>query len=64
MFGPDILVAPVVYEGIRSREVYLPVGNEWREVSTGKIFTGGVWVESETPLDILPLFTRDGKDIL
>ena len=30
MFGPDVLVAPVLYEGIREREVYLPEGN-WRK---------------------------------
>lgn len=31
MFGPDILVAPVLYEGMRQREVYLPEGAEWKK---------------------------------
>jgi len=31
MFGPDLLVAPVFYEGARSREVYLPAGTTWKD---------------------------------
>ena len=31
MFGPDLLVAPVLYEGARARKVYLPNGSSWKE---------------------------------
>ena len=32
MFGPDILVAPVLYERMETRNVYLPQGAEWKNV--------------------------------
>lgn len=37
MFGPDILVAPVVEEGQRQRRVYLPAGASWTDAWTGEI---------------------------
>ena len=64
MFGPDILVAPVVQAGARSREVYLPGGEEtiWENLSDGQIYHGGAWQTVEAPLDVIPLFARQGKD--
>lgn len=51
MFGPDILVAPVVEKGAVTRRVYLPEGVEWTDAHTKKILTGGQWIESEAPLE-------------
>jgi len=59
MFGPDILVAPVLFKGARSRMVYLPEGAQWKEVSTGRSYGGGQFVECEAPLETIPLFTRN-----
>ena len=64
MFGPDILVAPVLYEGERKRKVYLPEGACWKETGTGRTFEGGCWVESEAALEVLPLFVKDNADII
>ncbi len=61
MFGPDLLVAPVMEIGLRSRKVYLPAGLAWTEASTGKVFQGGEIVEVEAPLHIIPVFVREGK---
>lgn len=64
MFGPDLLVAPVTDAGVDSRRVYLP-GDEkvqWTCLSTGEDFKGGSSVEVQAPLDVVPLFARDGKD--
>jgi len=58
MFGPDILVAPVLTEKAVSREVYLPQGSSWTNVWTGQSYAGGQKVEVETPIDQIPLFTR------
>ena len=41
LFGDDILVAPVVTEGAREREVYLPAGADWRDAWTGAPVAGG-----------------------
>ena len=63
MFGPDILVAPVLSEGAESRKVYLPEGTKWRESSTGRVYDGGQTASANAPIDIIPVFIRDGKDI-
>ncbi|SNX52868.1 glycoside hydrolase family 31 protein [Thermoanaerobacterium sp. RBIITD] len=63
MFGPDILVAPVLYEGARSREVYLPSGTEWRDVNSGLVYDGGQYIKCDAPLKIIPLFTRKEASI-
>ena len=60
LFGPDLLVAPVIEAGARSRKVYLPVGAKWTDVNTGKEYEGGVEVECDAPIDVIPLFFRDG----
>lgn len=42
MYGPDVLVAPVLYAGQKNRSVYLSKGEEWAEVFTGKEYEGGL----------------------
>lgn len=59
MFGPDLLVAPVLEESVLHRHVYLPAGHDWTEAYTGRIFNGGQTVQAEAPLDIIPVFLRD-----
>jgi alpha-D-xyloside xylohydrolase len=58
MFGPDLLVAPVLYEGVRKRNVYLPAGSSWRDAWTNEVYRGGQWLEAEAPLDRIPLYLR------
>ena len=36
LLGPDLLVAPVLYEGARSRKVYLPLGTTWTDAWSGE----------------------------
>jgi alpha-D-xyloside xylohydrolase len=63
MFGPDLLVAPILYPGVRRRTVYVPSGATWADVETGASYKGGQQVEVEAPLDRIPLFTRNGADL-
>ena len=63
MFGPDLLVAPVLVAGARSRPVYLPAGTTWRDAWTGEAFEGGQWIEADAPLDRIPLYQRGGADL-
>jgi alpha-D-xyloside xylohydrolase len=63
MFGPDLLVAPVLEEGARSRRVYLPGGAAWQDAWTGAEVAGRGWIEAEAPLDRIPLYLRDGASL-
>lgn len=63
MFGPDILVAPVLGPGQRSRRVYLPGENSWKLADTGKVYAGSQWVECDAPLEVLPVFIRENAGI-
>ncbi|MGN7761346.1 glycoside hydrolase family 31 protein [Paenibacillus sp. 22594] len=59
MFGPDLLVAPVLFEGVRQRKVYLPSGSHWTHAYTREKFAGGQVIMSDAPLNQIPLFLRD-----
>lgn len=62
MFGPDILVSPIVSLGTRSRSVYLPHGTIWHDAWTGAKHEGGSVILAEAPLERIPLFLRQGYD--
>jgi alpha-glucosidase len=75
LFGPDLLVAPVVEEGATTRTLYLPPG-DWIDFwsattydeATGRFdpapgaptLAGGHMITVDTPLDRIPLFVRAG----
>ncbi len=63
MFGPDILVAPILEHRQRSREVYLPRETQWTDANTGRVFEGGQWIKCDAPLDTLPVFVREAAGI-
>ena len=60
LFGPSILVAPVCEAGAAQRTVYLPEGALWTNAWNGETFEGGRTVTVPAPLDVIPLFLRDG----
>ncbi len=45
---------------VKSKNVYLPKGNDWYDFWTGEKFNGGQTVKKEVPLDIIPLFVKAG----
>jgi len=61
MIGDALLVAPVLREGERGREVYLPAGARWHDFWTGAPHRGGDMLRLDAPLDHLPLFVRAGS---
>jgi alpha-D-xyloside xylohydrolase len=63
MFGPDLLVAPVMEEGASNRTIYLPKGAKWKDAYTGETYDGGQTVTVPAPIDIIPVMIRDCKDI-
>ncbi|HWB33325.1 MAG TPA: TIM-barrel domain-containing protein [Acidobacteriaceae bacterium] len=58
LFGPDLLVAPVITEGTQ-RPVYLPAGN-WVDLWTGKPAAGGRTLVVDAPMDTIPVWVRAG----
>ncbi len=58
LFGPDLLVAPVLREGARRRDIYLPVGTEWTDAWSGQTFDGGQYITVAAPLERIPLYIR------
>lgn len=67
LLGRNILVAPVLREGARERDVYLPAGSHWqrvvvddrgRLVPEGKLKKGGRTVSAPAPLRDIPLYRR------
>ncbi len=62
LFGPDLLVAPVMEAGARERQIYLPAGTGWRDAFTKQEYEGGQTVTVPAPLDVIPVMIREGKD--
>ncbi|MFC3491493.1 glycoside hydrolase family 31 protein [Glycomyces rhizosphaerae] len=60
MFGPDVLVAPVVQPHATSRRVYLPEGASWTDLHSGAVHEGGQWIDAAAPIEVIPVFARDG----
>lgn len=61
MLGADVVVAPVLQSGARSRDIYLPEG-EWLDLNTKKTVRGKQWMKNyAAPLDVLPVFVRVGS---
>ena len=71
LFGDSIMVCPVLepmyygrepLSGIPAvRRLYLPQGNGWYDYWTNVYYQGGQWIETEAPLDRIPLFVREGS---
>jgi len=56
-------VAPILYEGMTERLVYLPEGKSWTDVNTGKTYEGGIIVKCNAPINVIPVFTTNGMNI-
>jgi alpha-D-xyloside xylohydrolase len=63
MFGPDLLIAPVLHQGATQRKVYLPAGPTWADAWSGKKFKGGVSVTAIAPLERIPVYLRNGRKL-
>lgn len=59
MCGENILVAPVLQKGAKSRKVYLPEGN-WYTYTSPKKIVGNTWVDEKVDLKDCPLYVKEG----
>ncbi|GGP21714.1 glycoside hydrolase family 31 protein [Silvimonas iriomotensis] len=64
MIGDNLLIAAVVEQGARTRDVYLPAGSNWLHYSTGQRLAGGQTVTLPAELGAGPiLLVREGSGI-
>ncbi len=62
MFGADLLVAPVLHEAARERELYLPTG-DWHDYRSGELLRGGGTRRVPVTMESLPIYARAGAVI-
>lgn len=77
LFGPSVLVAPVTeaqyatqedgktlvdIKSLKQSKVYLPT-SQWYDFWTGEKVKGGAYINRSTPIDMLPLYVREGSII-
>lgn len=63
MLGEDLLVSPVVKEGMTEMPVYLPKGSKWVNVFTKETYDGGEMHKIKVTLDTLPVFYRQSDQL-
>ena len=63
MFGPALLVNPVLKANATRRSVYLPASPKWYDFWTGDTTPGSQEIEADAPLDRIPLYVRAGSII-
>ena len=61
MFGPALLIAPVVEQGMTTRDVYLPADADWYNYWTDELVHGGQTITVQAPIDVVPIFVRAGS---
>jgi len=64
LFGPDLLIAPVLEPAAQARDVYLPAGRAWIEAGTGDRHDGGTTVRVRLTADRIPVFVTEGAEVL
>lgn len=62
LFGDAFLVAPVLWEGAKKRELRVPAG-EWYDYWTDENITGPKHITIDAPIDKIPLFVKAGSII-
>lgn len=76
LYGHSLLVAPVTqpfyakgakaqstvdFSQTQTTPVYLPQGADWYDFWTGEKQSGGIELQRETPIDLLPLYVKAGS---
>ncbi len=59
LFGPALLVAPILDEG-DTKQIYLPEGDAWWDLNTGIRYEGGQLLDYQCDVTSVPVFGREG----
>src|SRR5690606_5148565 len=63
MFGPALLVAPVVKKNSQVRRIYLPEGQWYDFHQPELIYEGQQWIDYAAPLEKIPILVKRGSII-
>ena len=64
LWGDEVLVAPVMTPGAKTRKVIFPQGDDWLDwYNPAMKYKGGTTATVKTPIDRLPLFVKAGAFI-
>ncbi|MEO8763173.1 MAG: TIM-barrel domain-containing protein [Ginsengibacter sp.] len=63
MFGPSLLINPVYSYKATNRSLYLPAGQGWYDLYSGRYFKGGQNIIADAPYDRMPVFVKEGSII-
>ena len=61
MFGPALLLSPVLEPNASRRALYLPRSPVWYDFWTGESQPGGREIDANVPLDRIPIYLRAGS---
>lgn len=61
IFGPSLLINPVVTPNARNRSLYLPHEPAWIDFWTGQRVTGGQTITADAPLEKIPVYVKAGS---
>lgn len=63
MFGSSLLISPVYTFKATTRSLYLPAGQGWYDLYTGKYMHGGQKITADAPYGHTPVFVKEGSII-
>ena len=63
MYGPSLLVCPILEAGSVNREVYLPGNTRWVDFWTGQKHNAGQKIKADAPKDKIPVYVKSGAII-
>jgi alpha-D-xyloside xylohydrolase len=63
LFGPSLLINPVCRYKARNQQLYLPRGQGWYDLYSGKYTDGGQAINADAPFERIPVFVKEGSII-
>ena len=61
MFGPSLMVCPVLQPSVKSRDIILPQNTGWYSFWNNEYAKGGQTITAKTPLDNIPVYVKAGS---
>ncbi|HZE82961.1 MAG TPA: TIM-barrel domain-containing protein, partial [Puia sp.] len=63
LLGPSLLINPVCTFQASSRDLYLPAGQGWYDLYSGKYIAGGQRISADAPYERIPVYIKEGAII-